>query len=818
MPKLNKTINFVQSSKSKIMEHTYSIKGMTCNGCKMNVEKTLSSVTDVSEVYADLNKSEVSVSSERHVPMEDLQRERNRAGLHYTLFRQEDNAGDSASQDPQTTDQSEAPSGSGIYYCPMQCEGDKIYYEPGDCPVCGMDLVPARPGDSAEQKNLKELVKKLKVAVLFTLPIFVIAMSEMLPDNPLYEVMSPLAWNWVQFGLSLPVVFYAARMFFERAWRSIVSKNLNMFTLIGIGAGVAFVFSVAALVLPGVFPDEFRSPSGEVYVYFEAVTVILTLVLLGQVMEARAHSQTSSAIRGLLDMAPAEAYRIEADGAENKISVHDIRKNDRLRVKPGDKVPVDGKIIEGISDVDESMISGEPIPVDKVVGDEVIAGTINGSGSFVMQADKVGTETLLSQIIEMVNTASRSRAPMQNLADRVSRYFVPIVILIALITFAVWWAWGPEPSLVYAFVNSIAVLIIACPCALGLATPMSVVVGVGKGAQNGILIKNAEALENLSKIDVLITDKTGTLTEGRPTLEKLVTRENEEEEHVLDLICSLNQLSEHPIAQAIVRYGLSKSAEIRPVENYRTIAGKGVSGSVGGRKILVGNESLMLLEGIPLGDIESEGVLAEQRKGKTVSYVAIEGEAVAYLVISDPIKSTTTQALKDLDSLGIELVMATGDNEYTAKSVASELGISDFHAGCTPESKLELIRSYQEQGKKVAMAGDGINDAPSLAQADVGIAMGTGTDVAIESAQITLVKGDLQGIVKAEKLSRAMLRNIKENLFFAFVYNSIGVPIAAGVLYPFFGILLSPMIAAAAMSFSSVSVIANSLRLRNVEI
>jgi Cu2+-exporting ATPase len=800
------------------MEYTYSIKGMTCNGCKMNVEKTLSSIAEVSHVHADLNRAKVSVSADRQVSLETLQKQLNHAGLHYTLFRGDDAE---AAEDPEDhTDpyEGEPLSGSGVFYCPMQCEGDKIYNEPGDCPVCGMDLVPSRPGDSAEQKNLKQLVKKLKIAVLFTIPIFVIAMSEMLPSNPLYDLIPARAWNWIQLGLSLPVVFYAAWLFFERAWRSIATRNLNMFTLIGIGAGVAFVFSLVALFFPGFFPEEFRSESGEVHVYFEAVTVILTLVLLGQVLEARAHSQTSSAIRSLLDMAPAEAYRIETDGSESRIPVNDIRRKDRLRVKPGDKIPVDGRILEGISEVDESMISGEPIPVDKVVGDEVIAGTLNGSGSFLMQAQKVGAETLLSQIIEMVNTASRSRAPMQKLADRVARYFVPLVILIALITFAVWRIWGPEPAVVYAFVNAIAVLIIACPCALGLATPMSVMVGVGKGAQNGILIKNAEALENLSKIDVLIADKTGTLTEGRPTLETLVVSEPFEEPQVLEQICSLNQLSEHPIAQAIVRYGLSRSVALKPVDSYRTIAGKGVSGSVGKSKIIVGNEGLMLIEGVPIDAIESEGVLSEQRMGKTVSYIAINGSLAGYLVISDPIKSTTPRALTELRSMGIELVMATGDNEYTAKSVADELGIADFRAACSPQAKLELIKSLQSQGKMVAMAGDGINDAPALARADIGIAMGTGTDVAIQSAQITLVKGDLQGIVRAEKLSRAMLRNIRENLFFAFVYNSLGVPVAAGVLFPFFGILLSPMIAAAAMSFSSVSVIANSLRLRNADI
>ena len=807
----------------KYMEQTYSIRGMSCNGCKANVERTLSGIPDVSEVYADLNAAEVRLRSDQAHSIEELQEVMDEAGLHYTLMPQgsEDENPDHHGHHAMHHSAKEmAPSGAepGDYYCPMHCEEDKVYKEPGDCPVCGMDLVAVVASEESELSGYRKLVRKLKVAVFFTVPVFLIAMSDMLPGNPLYQWLSPYAWNWVQFLLSLPVVFYSAWMFFERAWRSVLSWNLNMFTLIGIGAGVAFLFSVFALLAPGVFPDEFKSDSGVVHVYFEAVTVILTLVLLGQVMEARAHSKTSDAIRSLMNLAPAEANRLDGEGNETRIAVQDIQKNDLLRIKPGEKIPVDGSILSGISDVDESMITGEPIPVDKVVGDHVSAGTLNGSGSFDMRAEKIGSETLLAQIVELVNKASRSRSPMQNMADRVSRYFVPAVVIIAVLTFVVWSVWGPEPCLAYAFVNAIAVLIIACPCALGLATPMSVMVAVGKGAQNGILIRNAEGLENLSKIDVLITDKTGTLTEGRPTLEDPNVLEGFKSDDILEWICSLNQHSEHPIARAIVRYGKARQVKLRPVENYRTLAGMGVTGVVDGKRILVGNESLMLREGVSIGEIEAESVLQEQRAGKTVSYVAVDGKVASYLCIADPVKESTPGALKELKEMGIQLIMATGDNQYTSGSVARELGITEYHAQCSPQAKMELIRELQGQGKRVGMAGDGINDAPALAQADVGIAMGTGTDVAMENAQITLVKGDLQGIVKAERLSRAMIENIRQNLFFAFVYNVIGVSVAAGVLYPLFGLLLSPMIAAAAMSFSSVSVIANSLRLRNSKI
>jgi len=805
------------------MDQKFAITGMSCNGCKMNVEKALTALPEVEEVHADLNRAEVSLRVGQELSIEKLQGQLKESGLHYTLHPEGSEPGSGSRAKNHHTHKPnhkvfKHKNGKPVFYCPMQCEGDKIYEEPGDCPVCGMDLVSSEPDNQLESQTYTDLLRKFKVALLFTVPVFVISMSEMIPGNPLYNLAPASLWNWVQFALSLPVVFYAAWMFFERAYRSIVSRNLNMFTLIGIGAGAAFVFSLLALIAPGMFPKEFLSSSGSVHVYFEAVTVILTLVLLGQVLEARAHSRTKSAIRSLLDLAPAEAFRIQSDGTEVKIDVSSINKGDKLRVKPGSKIPVDGRIDSGMSDVDESMITGEPIPADKVVGDEVRAGTLNGAGSFVMEAEKVGEETLLSQIVEMVNSASRSRSPMQNLADRVARYFVPIVIAIALVTFMVWKAFGPEPSLLYAFANAIAVLIIACPCALGLATPMSVMVGVGKGAQNGILVRDAEALEKMSRIDVLITDKTGTLTEGRPTLDNLKVLEGFDEEDILRALCSLNQLSEHPIAQAIVRYGMSQGVSLEPVQNFKNLVGLGVSGEINSKRVLVGNESLMLREGIAMDDIQAEEVLEEQSKGKTISYVALEGKLAAYLSITDPIKPSTPAAVEELRSMGIKLIVATGDNPFTTQSVAEELGIDEFRAQCSPEDKLELIKSLQEEGKVVGMAGDGINDAPALAQADIGIAMGTGSDVAIETAGITLVKGDLKGIVKAENLSRAMLRNIRENLFFAFVYNSIGVPVAAGILFPFFGILLSPMIAAAAMSFSSVSVISNSLRLRKAQI
>eukprot|EP00744_Colponema_vietnamica_P023307 GILI01033693.1.p1 GENE.GILI01033693.1~~GILI01033693.1.p1 ORF type:complete len:566 (-),score=-18.68 GILI01033693.1:767-2440(-) len=555
---------------------------------------------------------------------------------------------------------------------------------------------------------------------------------------------------------------------------------------------------------------------GTVSLYFEATAVILTLVLLGQLLEAKAHSQTSGAIRELLKLAPTEATLVK-DGNDSIISIHDIKKGDLLRVKPGDKIPVDGKISDGEGTIDESMITGEPIPVDKIMGDSISSGTINGNKSFVMVAEKVGAETLLSQIVQMVNNASRSKAPIQKLADNIAKYFVPVVVIISIITFVVWAKFGPEPALVYGFINAIAVLIIACPCALGLATPMSVMVGVGKGATSGVLIKNAEALENLNKINVLITDKTGTITEGKPTVEKVYSSQLDEET-ILQNIASLNQNSEHPLAEAVVKYAKAKNISLIEVKDFEAVSGKGVIGTVANNKVALGNKNLINQEGAIIPEDFEQKVIAEQKLGKTVSYISIGGTVVGFVSITDAIKATSKDAIKELMQQGVEVIMLTGDNENTAKAVATELNLSLYKAGCLPEDKLKEIKRLQAEGKIVAMAGDGINDAPALAQADIGIAMGTGTDVAIESAKITLVKGDLQGIIKAKNLSHAVMRNIKQNLFFAFIYNVLGIPIATGVLYPFFGILLSPMIAALAMSLSSVSVIGNALRLKSLKI
>lgn len=687
---------------------------------------------------------------------------------------------------------------------------------PGSCPICGMDLVKANP-DSEEDKTYKELLKNFKVAVIFTLPILIIVMGEMIPNNPITKYLNVELKNWLQFFLSLPVVFYACWMFFQKAWNSFKTGNLNMFSLIGIGAGAAFLFSVVALLFPEIFPAQFKGSDGSVFLYFEAATVILTLVLLGQLLEAKAHSQTSGAIKELLKLSPTEATLVI--GSEEKtISIHDIKIGDLLRVKPGDKIPVDGSITEGHSSVDESMITGEPIPVDKKENDSVSSGTINGNRSFIMVAEKVGDETLLSQIIKMVNDASRSKAPIQKLADTISKYFVPIVIVIAVITFIIWRIYGPDPALVYAFVNAIAVLIIACPCALGLATPMSVMVGVGKGAQNGVLIKNAEALEKMNKVDVLITDKTGTITEGKPSLEKVISYNNVEEKDLLQMSASLNSQSEHPLAEAIVHKAKSDNISLSKPTNFEAVSGKGVVGVVNEKKVAIGNGKLMESKGIKISSDQNSDVKRHQKQGKTVSYIAIDDKVEGFLIISDAIKSTSKQAIQSLMNDGVMVYMLTGDNHNTAQAVAKELNLTHFKAECLPQDKLEEIKRLQSEGKIVAMAGDGINDAPALAQSDIGIAMGTGTDVAIESAKITLLKGDLQGIVKAKKLSENVMQNIKQNLFFAFAYNILGIPIAAGILYPFFGMLLSPMIAAAAMSFSSVSVIANSLRLKGMKL
>ena len=833
------------------MTHTYHIYGMTCNGCRNHVEQTLSKIEGVTNATINLEKAEATIEMESHIPIVKFQEALKADGGQYSIHQ---NGEHHLAHDKKKVEKPKGK-GTGTFYCPMHCEGDKTYDKPGDCPVCGMDLVeevnltatsdtqytcpmhpeivkdepgscpicgmdlvPMEPDLSAEEKTYKKLLKKFWIAVAFSLPIFIIAMSEMLPNNPLYDVLELKYWNWIQFALSIPVVFYAAWMFFERAYRSIKTWNLNMFTLIGIGAGVAWLFSVFGMLVPDFFPDQSKTEAGTVHVYFEAATVILTLVLLGQVLEARAHSKTNSAVKELLKLAPNKAVKV-VDGEEQEVAIDEIELGDILRVKPGDKIPVDGVITKGETSIDESMITGEPIPVNKSTDDKVSSGTINGNQSFLMKAEKVGSDTLLSQIIQMVNDASRSRAPIQKLADTVSGYFVPIVVIIAAVTFGVWAIWGPEPAYVYALVNAIAVLIIACPCALGLATPMSVMVGVGKGAQNGVLIKNAEALEKMDKVDTLIVDKTGTITEGKPTVEKMGSFDNGfTESEVLQFIVSLNSQSEHPLAEATVKYGKEQNAEFLKADGFNAVTGKGVEGKVNNKEVALGNAKMMEQANATLTEAMENEAQSYQKQGKTVSYLAVESQVVGYVVIGDKIKETSLKAIKDLQDKGIAVIMLTGDNHDTAKAVADELNLADFQASMLPENKLQEVEKLQEQGKVVAMAGDGINDAPALAKSDVGIAMGTGTDVAIESAAITLVKGDLNGIVKARNLSDAVMRNIKQNLFFAMIYNTLGIPIAAGLLYPFFGILLSPMIAALAMSFSSVSVIANSLRIKSKNI
>ena len=835
---------------------------MSCGGCKATVQKLLSAVEGVKMVSVDLQKAEAIIEMENHIPTSQFQ---SALKDHPTYqLNEKINSPGQHLHHPQVVKPIEKNTtnnpGTGKYYCPMHCEGDKIYGKPGECPVCGMnleklpslivknkqytcpmhpeiirdapgacptcgmDLVPMEPAEDDENKTYKDLLKKFKIAVLFTTPILLIAMSDMLMNNPITKIMSQQNWNWVQLFLSIPVLFYAGWMFFQRAWRSVLSWNLNMFTLIGIGTGVAFLFSVIAMLFPNIFPAQFRAMSGTVFVYFEAATVIITLVLLGQLLEAKAHSRTSGAIKELLKLVPSEVILL-VNGVEKIIPIDQIKKGDHIRVKPGEKIAVDGKLLEGESSIDESMITGEPIPVDKKSGDALISGTINTTRTFVMEAEKVGADTLLSHIIKMVHDASRSKAPIQKLTDKISKYFVPVVVVISILTFIAWVMFGPEPRYVYALVNSIAVLIIACPCALGLATPMSVMVGVGKGAQNGVLIKNAEALQKLNKIDTLIVDKTGTLTEGKPSVEKIFAVDGFTEVDLLQQITSLNKFSEHPLAAAIVKYGKArlsdgqeKMVSFSDVNDFATVAGKGVTGTVNGKYLALGNKKLMDETHSSVSAKLEENVSIEQKAGKTVSFISIDKVAVGYITITDKIKESSKNAMEQLGKQNISIIMLTGDNAGTAKVVADQLHLSGFKADFLPEDKLNEIKRLQAAGKKVAMAGDGINDSPALAQADVGIAMGTGTDVAIESAEITLVKGDLQGIVKAKKLSKAVMRNIYQNLGFAFIYNVLGIPIAAGALYPFFGILLSPMIAALAMSFSSVSVIVNSLRLKSIKL
>ena len=698
------------------------------------------------------------------------------------------------------------------YTCPMHPE--IIRDGPGSCPICGMALEPLVASlDEEENTELKDMSRRFWVAVVLTIPVFVMGMSELIPGQPLQQAVPMSTLAWVQLILASPVVLWAGWPFFVRAWQSIVNRSLNMFTLIGLGVTVAYLFSVIAVLVPGVFPASFRDTHGNVPVYFEAATVIVTLVLLGQVLELRARSQTGTAIRALLGLAPKTARRIRVDAQEEDVPLDQVQVGDRLRVRPGEKVPVDGVVLEGSSSVDESMITGEPIPVEKGSGDRVVGATVNGTGSFVMRAERVGSETLLAQIVQMVAEAQRSRARIQRLADVVSSYFVPAVVLIAAITFIVWSIWGPEPRMAHGLVNAVAVLIIACPCALGLATPMSIMVATGKAAQSGVLFRNAEAIEVMRTVDTLVVDKTGTLTEGKPRLVTVEATGRIDEATLLRVAASIERNSEHPLAAAIVSGARDRSVQLKDATRFNSLTGKGVVGEVDGHRVAVGN--LALLEEFRLDAAELTARAESLRaQGQTLMFVIVDEEPAGLIGVADPIKETTPDAVKQLHAEGIRIVMLTGDSRTTAEAVAQQLGIDEVVAEVLPDQKVEVIKKFQNAGRIVAMAGDGINDAPALAQAHVGIAMGTGTDVAMKSADVTLVKGDLRGIVRARSLSRATMNNIKQNLFFAFIYNTIGVPIAAGVLYPFFGILLSPMIAAAAMSFSSVSVIANALRLR----
>jgi Cu+-exporting ATPase len=694
--------------------------------------------------------------------------------------------------------------------------------QPGGCPICGMALEPrtASAGDDGNPE-LIDMKRRFWVSLALTMPVLVVAMGDMVSigwrGTQDIHLLPPRFLLFLQFVLSTPVVLWGGRPFFVRAWTSIKSRNLNMFTLIGIGTGSAYLYSVIATLFPGALPESFHGHGGDVPVYFEAAAAITTLVLLGQVLELRARSQTSSALRALLSLAPPVARVIQKDGSERDLKLDRVQLGNLLRVRPGERVPVDGVVVEGSSSVDESMITGEPIPVEKATHSKVTGGTLNGNGTFIMRAERVGQATLLAQIVRMVGEAQRSRAPIQRLADRVSSYFVPAVVLVSAVTFAVWAVFGPEPRLAFALLNAVAVLIIACPCALGLATPMSIMVGTGRGATAGVLVKNAEALEILEKVDTLVVDKTGTLTEGKPRLSSVAALENWREDEVLRLAASLERGSEHPLAGAIVAEAEARGLRLSATGEFHSKTGKGLTGTVEGRRLVLGNQALFEQLSIDTGQLLQRAEILRVH-GESIVYLAIDGRPAGLLGIIDPVKRTTAEAVRSLHRDGMKIVMVTGDSRPTAEVVARRVGIDEVFAGVLPEEKGEIVKRLQHDGRTVAMAGDGINDAPALAQAHAGIAMGTGTDVAIQSAGITLVKGDLRGIVRARRLSRATMRNIRQNLIFAFVYNALGVPLAAGVLYPFFGLLLSPMIASAAMTFSSVSVIVNALRLRRAEL
>jgi Cu+-exporting ATPase len=711
----------------------------------------------------------------------------------------------------------EASAAKPIYTCPMHPEVQQDH--PGNCPKCGMTLEPktvTTGTDDAESADLRDMTKRFKVGAALALPVFVLAMAHLIP------VLGKQSWvdsdvsRWLQFALATPVVWWAGWPFFRRGWRSVVTRHLNMFTLIAIGVGAAFVSSAVAMLMPGIFPDTMQH-LGKVAIYFEAAAVVVVLVLLGQVLELRARSRTGSAIKALLNLAPPTARQI-APGGDHEVPLDQVKVGDWLRVVPGDKVPVDGAVVEGHSSVEESMITGEPLPVEKAVGDKVTGGTVNGAGSFVMRAERIGSDTLLGQIVSMVAEAQRSRAPIQGLADKVAGIFVPVVLAASMLTFVVWMWLGPEPRLAHAIVNAVAVLIIACPCALGLATPMSIMVGVGRGAQAGVLVKNAEALERLEKVTTLVVDKTGTLTEGKPKLVDVLPADGLDAKEFLRLAASLEQNSEHPLAAAIVQGAKKQGIALEAVKEFRSVTAGGVVGAISGRTVMVGKPDFLRNEKITGLEALEASAVKLQEEGKTAMFVAIDGKPAGILAVADPVKATTLEAIGELHALGLEVVMLTGDNRRTAAAVAKQLGLDGVEAEIEPAGKVAHVKKLGAEGKHVAMAGDGINDAPALSEAEIGIAMGTGTDVAMQSAGITLVNGDLRGIAKAIRLSRATMWNIRQNLFFAFLYNALGIPLAAGVLYPFFGWLLNPMIAGAAMSLSSVSVIGNALRLRKTKL
>ena len=702
-----------------------------------------------------------------------------------------------------------------IYTCPMHPEIEEDH--PGACPKCGMTLEPKVIGEEEhEHGETRSLSRKFWVALVLTIPILVLAMGHAIPGLDIDSIVPKRIEKWIEFALTTPVVLWAGGFFFTRAWRSIVNRSLNMFTLIAVGVGAAYFYSSVAVIVPGIFPTSFRR-HGEVDLYFEAAAVITSLILLGQLIEAKARSRTGHAIKALLGLAAKTAHRVR-DGKEEEIAVDEIHKGDVLRVRPGEKVPIDGVIIDGKSNIDESMITGEPMPVAKEAGEKVIGATVNQTGSFLMRAERIGSETVLAQIVQMVADAQRSRAPIQKLADTVSGYFVPAVIGIAIITFVIWSVVGPAPAMAYALVNAVSVLIIACPCALGLATPMSIMVGVGRAAQAGILVKNALAIEVTEKVTHLVTDKTGTLTAGKPEVVSRIVANIVSERDLLQIAASVESQSEHPLARAIVESAKQEKIELRNVTDFQSTTGGGVSGNLDGKTVLIGKEKFLADSNVRFPEELTKEARRLQERAETTVWLAVNGDAIGVLGIADPIKPTTKEAVRELHAMGLKIIMCTGDNQRTAESVAHELDIDEFKAEVMPDEKIEIVKDLKSKGAIVAMAGDGINDAPALAAADVGIAMGTGTDVAIESAGITLVKGDLMGIVKAIHVSRAVMRNIRQNLFFAFIYNALGVPIAAGVLYPFFGLLLSPMIAGAAMSFSSASVIVNALRLRSIKL